>query len=160
MSRVSCPDDGRIPPLEGCDHVFRIEHTQCRLRDERDPVGIGDLESLHVLYRGDEMQGLPYLTFRSLNFGVAVVADQDYVVARFRVAPTFVMNLADQRARGVDDVEFAAFAARSIAGETPCALNTVMAPGGNLLNVIDKDGAARAAAARRRCLLWTISWRT
>jgi len=97
--------DGREACAQSVDNVARVVNAQCRLRDVGQPVGIGGDQCLNIVDLGNEMHGAADLPHRAFDLGMAFMADEDNVVTLLGRAAAFFVNLADQRAGGVDDME-------------------------------------------------------
>ena len=70
------------------------------------------------------------LAHRALDLGVALVADHDELVAFLGELGDLDVHLGDERAGGVEDLEAARARLAAHRLQTPCALNTSVAPGG------------------------------
>ena len=102
------PDHVREPLAQLADDAHRLVDRQRRLRDERDPVRVLDLEPLDVVLGLDEHDVLRRLAGGALDLLVALVPDQhDRVAVRGELARLDV-DLGDQRAGRVDRVQAAA----------------------------------------------------
>ena len=99
------------------------------------------------------------LAARALYLGMAFMADEHDVVAALGIAPALGVNLMDERARGVDDVEIAGGC--TLLDKPRNAMRAEHREGAvrDLLDVVHEDRAAGPRLATT-CLLWTISWRT
>ncbi len=101
------PDDGRVPAAQGGDDLDRLVHRQRRLRDERDALGVRDLEAVDLGDGADQLDRLGRLAHRADHLLVPLVADQDDRVPVRGVALGLGVHLGDQRAGRVDHLELA-----------------------------------------------------
>ncbi len=91
--------------LERGDDLGRVVHRQRGLRDERDALGIGQLQREHVLDALDQVHAALDLAHRALDLGVALVADHHDVDAVLAHLRDFDVDLGDQRAGRVVDAQ-------------------------------------------------------
>ncbi len=78
-----------------------VVDRQRGLRDERDPLRIGQLQRLHVFDVLDEMHALARLAHRAFDFRMALVADHHDVEAVLAHLRDFDVHLGHERAGGV-----------------------------------------------------------
>ena len=154
------PDHGREALAQPPDHLARVVDAERGLGDEGDALGVGELEPVDVPGRGDEVDAPVDVADRALDLGVAGVADQHDLAALPGVAPPLDVDLADERAGGVDDTRARGpRRPRRPAAATPCALKTTIPPAGTS-SVSSTNTAPLARRSSTTARLWTISCRT
>ncbi|MGF6369831.1 hypothetical protein OKW40_002581 [Paraburkholderia sp. RAU6.4a] len=93
--------DGRVLGLQRADDFGGVVDRQRGLRDEGDPLRIGELQCLHILDVLDQMHALGRLAHRAFDFRVALVADHHDVETVLAHLRDFDMHLGHERTGGV-----------------------------------------------------------
>ena len=129
------------PPFECGDHATRVVNAERGLRDIGDGRIVRKVERLHVGFGRDEMDRSANLTHRSLDLGMARVADKDKRAAFRHITLALSMHLGDQRTCCIEDRKFAA---RRFADD--CLGNAMRAENGHgavrhLVEFLDETGA-------------------
>ncbi len=85
--------------------LHRLVHTQCRLGEPDEAVGVGDHNVRHIRGAVDEGRALGRVAHGALDLLVAVVSNEQDLVVVSREPGRLAVNLRDEGARGVDGLE-------------------------------------------------------
>ena len=138
------PDHGREALAQPPDHLARVVDAERGLGDEGDALGVRELEPVDVPGRGDEVDAPVRVADRALDLGVAGVADQHDLAAFPGVPPALDVDLADERAGGVDDLEPAALRLLDHAPGDPVGAEDHDPAGRHVAGLVDEHGALGA----------------
>jgi hypothetical protein len=134
--------DAREARAQRGDHVVGLVDGEGRLREVGHAVGILDLEPSHVGLVGHDPRALRGLPDGAVDLLVALVADEHDRVAVAREAARLGVDLAHERAGGVDDVEIAGGGGRADGGGDAVGGEHERGAGRYLVDLLDEHRAA------------------
>ena len=115
--------DVREFELERVDDVARFVKAESGLRQIGDAIWIGDLKRLNFGDIRNDLGDFRCFAESAFDFVVVAMADEHQRIALLGKLDGLDVNLGDQRAGGVDDLEVRGLCCDSrTAGETPWAL--------------------------------------
>jgi hypothetical protein len=145
--------------FEALDDVARFIQAERGLGQIADARGVGQFEAVDILHGLHQVAACGTFAQRADHLVVILVADEHDAETVAREPHRFQVNLGDQRAGGVDDVQAPLLGLRRTVGATPCALKMARAPAGTSSSSSTKMAPASRSSSTT-CLLWTISLRT
>ena len=114
------------------------------LRDERDPLGVGERQRLHVFDILDEMHAFARLPHRALDFRMALVADHHDVEAFLAHLRDFDMHFGDERTGGVVHAQATRLGFRADRLRNAVRAENDRVAGRHFLELLDEDRALLA----------------
>jgi hypothetical protein len=134
------PDCGGVALLEVVDDAGDLVGRQRRLVQVGDTLGRADVEGIDVGCRGDDRDPLRCLAERALDLLVILVADQHDVVVALGEAAGLGVDLAHQRAGGVDHDEVPLGGAATDLGRDAVSGEHERGAGRDVVDLLHEDG--------------------
>jgi hypothetical protein len=135
------PGDVGVLGLEGVDDVAGLVERERGLREVSDTIGVRHLKGFDVGDVRDDLGDIGRFAEGAFDLVVVAVADEDQRVALLGKLDGLNVDLGDQRAGGVNDLEVALFAGLADRGRD--AMGGVNDPRtvGDLFDLVDEDRA-------------------